>query len=341
MFFNKTQILSITIFILCSDFLFFDQPLGASLALVAMLVFFLILINRPSLEWNKYSILSAVLLLISGIQSVIEFTGTNLLLIIVLSFGFASATSCGKPTPPSCQIPPPQKKEETFAVDRFLLIAIPVTSIAALFLFLLSGNIIFKRFLCLLAEKSSTLLSDAILFIPDTITFARLTFWLIAFCTSLALIYPFYLQRKRPKTDTPQQPPPLPKSLQYPPLLSLNEKTKIQFFIILATVLLFAVSNSIDLLFLLLGSPLPDGITYSEFVHQGLNSLIAASLCSLLILCFFYPSLLQGSIPTRRCLSPSEPNIDTLPSDTLPIFRKWLLIGSYILISQNLFLFCA
>jgi hypothetical protein len=99
-----------------------------------------------------------------------------------------------------------------------------------------------------------------------------------------------------------------------PEIVPIQAATWSSALILIVLNLLFFVANLADVLFLWSKATLPAGVTYSHFVHEGVNALITTALLSALVL----TAIFQQALPIAR--------------------RRELKMLAYVWMGQNLFL---
>jgi len=113
-------------------------------------------------------------------------------------------------------------------------------------------------------------------FLLEFISFEKLLFWFIATCLSWPYVHP-YLKKRREKAKAK---PPRPSRLK----IWLDENNIALTLVLFNT--LFAVQTLLDITYIWNGAELPDGVTYSEYVHQGTYILIFTSLLAAVFLLY-------------------------------------------------------
>lgn len=113
-------------------------------------------------------------------------------------------------------------------------------------------------------------------FILDFISIQKLVFWIVAASVSWAYIHP-YIKKYRQKTKT--------KTTRPSRLKTWLDENNIGLTLVLFNVL-FGVQTVLDFIYIWNGIKLPEGVTYSEYVHQGTYILILTSLLAALFILY-------------------------------------------------------
>lgn len=286
-------LVSATLLTLVGDFLFWAAEPGLSWALFLVSISLAICLNRPRTVWNRTSTVLLGLLLATAVQSAVEISFTNVVVALALTVGLIGETSypmlrsgwdrCSEGLWAAIKAPGRwgwvwravaelacAKTGVVGGIFKAVRIGLPALVLGAIFASLLgAGNAIF-----------GTLLSDA---------FSALWQWIASFDLSLGhllfygLLATVSLVALRP-SDAAKSPrlwtrtiPKLPVSN---PTISWWRSVSV---LVLLNVLFFVV-NTIDVLYLWSHVQLPDRVSYSHFVHDGVNSLIGAVLLSAVVL---------------------------------------------------------
>ena len=118
--------------------------------------------------------------------------------------------------------------------------------------------------------------------------------WIVFTLTGVFLLYGFFYQRKLESLSNWDERPGMLEKKEYN-LLKIGGKylnladenfSGIVLFVLLN--LLVLIVNLGDVNFLLITKKLPDGMSYSEFVHQGINALIASIIIAIAIVLFYF-----------------------------------------------------
>jgi|GEM_PF-1512346 len=113
-------------------------------------------------------------------------------------------------------------------------------------------------------------------FLIEFISFEKLLFWFLAACLSWPYVHPYFKKhRKKVKAKTSR-----PSRLK----TWLDENNIAMTLVLFNT--LFAVQTLLDITYIWNGAMLPDGVTYSEYVHQGTYILIFTSLLAALFILY-------------------------------------------------------
>ena len=301
-------------FTLLCDFLFWGAVPGLSVTLFIITVCAALLLNRPLTFWsqNNSGIHCGLLVLLfaTAVQSAVELSFSNILVALVLIVGFlgemsyphlhsywerwsaASGALLKAPGRWSWVANLPWANSGVFGVvSRGVTIGLPAFLLIIMFAGLLgSGNAI-------LGAWNSKILQDLLQWI-ENIDFSFAHLLMVTALATLALVL------LRPSEPNPKSCLRMPKLSRMQP----NRNRSVAWWrsaIILGSlnVFFFAV-NMIDAIYLWVHTQLPDGVTLSQFVHQGVGSLISAVLLSALVLTvLFQQSLEISSSPVLKRLA--------------------------------------
>lgn len=293
---------------LFADSLLWGVVPGAALAVFMLVVWAVLLWNRsPSKEMlrNPKDVMALSLMLATAAQTAIETGFANVCLLLVLTV-YASGHFAHHSIHPYWRrllegiaglvwLPASLMRSDSalrnwrrpeLPVDgldlgkgalRCLWAVLPAFVLCIPFaLLLLGGNaILFAAF----EETLNTLVSYAENFeMPDLL---RVIFWMFLFGSMLAL-----LGKGEPSRVIRWVEVKIPGGMPAPADLSLGIwRTRI---LLVAVNVLFFFANSTDALFLWAEVTLPDGVTASDFVHQGVYSLIASVLLAALVISLLF-----------------------------------------------------
>ncbi len=289
---------SLLLLTLLADVLFFQRPAGISVAIFAACLLTTVLWQRQPFDATRWILLCSALLVPTLVQSAIELSSLNLLvvftLLIVVSgdsfytltlprwIRWASAFS-GLLTAPArwfwltktgpAQAPTPGAfhawRRNTAWLVRVLFPALLLTTFFSLLLG--SGNVILKQHL----QHWLNRIADILRF-WELLSLDRLCFWLWSSTLILAILRPTNTTRPHGMWN-PQ-----------PPKLLTPDAAQLHIWRSHATLILlnglFVAANGIDALYLWMNISLPPGVTHSRFVHEGVYQLIATVVISGLVL---------------------------------------------------------
>jgi len=278
----------------------------------------IILINRPHMPWTRRAILIAALLGGAALESAIDLCFTNVLVLLTLILALAGETyyesmqsgwhrwsealwtmvktpgrwiwlllETSKRTRGAAGMPPAINK-----VARTVWIVLPGLAVTLFFAAILwSGNAIFAQ----LAAQWTDALRDWILSL--NISFWRCGFWAFVAWLSLPLLLP---------SPAPGKDRIWTKELPRLPELVSTGTARLQAAVTLALLnALFCCVNTIDVIYLWArqARALPAGVGYSAFVHEGVASLIVATVFSAILLAgMFHQSVPVSSWMPLRLL---------------------------------------
>jgi hypothetical protein len=298
-----------------ADFLFWYETPGLSLALFTVVLMITIVANGRVVRCNLRVLLVVALLLSAAAQSAIEISFSNVLITLVLLCALIGETSYAPLTTLWARVSEAiwslvktpgrwawllracTRKDATSSGKLGQLLAVsaraarmvlPGFVIASVFALLLAnGNAIFGHF-------ASDLVNQFIRWLAHfDLSLGRIFFWLA--CALCAL--PFV--QTSPPPDRPRF------WLWTIPLFRVPRESKValwqsRLILALLNALFFAV-NTIDAIYLWVHATLPGGVSYSEFVHNGVFQLVVAVLLSALLLAglFQQASVVTGDRPLR------------------------------------------
>ncbi len=290
---------SIFIITLIADQLFYQIAPGVSVALFVMTLMAFLIVNRPYLPYNSKSLIVGILLLPPIVQSMFELGFSNILVLVLLLLVlmgdtfynhlqprwirwvesiFALLKSLGR-WPWFLRILKEKRDNEKGFLCRIthgftlgVKILLPsIILLGAFAVFLGNGNVILGSWI----QKFLNTLWSWI----ETISFpsfGHIMFWALVATWALAFLYPSQSPQTRrfwslnpPKIISPEK-----------ALLSLWRS----WAILITTNGLFLAANGIDAVYLWLDTKLPAGVTYSQFVHEGVYNLIATVIFSAFVL---------------------------------------------------------
>jgi hypothetical protein len=281
---------SALLFTLVGDFLLWSAQPGISLGLFALLAALALLGNRDRSAWTRVTVVAAGLLIPSAAQSGIEISLSNLLVLATLVVALVGETSypalasgwprwseavCAFVKAPArwCWFAGVAKRMrlETGPAGVLAQVVLPTLVLGGVFVILFSsGNAIFADWI----GKGFELFWE---WVPELeLPFERLLL--------LAGLATFALALLRPES-APAQPRPWTREIPAfsAPVDLVIARWRSLAILGLANVLFFA-ANTIDVFYLWTNGKVPPGVSYSDYVHQGVNSLIAAVLLSAVVL---------------------------------------------------------
>jgi len=312
-----TQVfISMGLAVIAADFLVYHSNPATGFSIFCLFMAMLVMWNRSKQRLHSTVGVLAVLLIISTIAGVLHSSFSNVLCLITLTFALAAdsfyvhiqrtfvritglfrkiyylpfrwldLTSqwVESRVLKSNDTPSQTGKRILFAVK----VVVPAFIILVPFvLLLMGGNAIFAKELANVFTSLIHLL-EAIQF-PSIL---HILFWAgVAICAAY-LVYPPYLNAPAVLVENP----PLPQT-------SLVPLSAAQFIAILGGGnLLYALVNGIDIRYLWLQDNIPEGITYTDYVHSGVYYLIASVFLSALVMTMMKearPGVVQHSKPVR------------------------------------------
>lgn len=158
---------------------------------------------------------------------------------------------------------------------KFLIVLIAFVVVLIFFFLYRSSNVLFDRF----AQKINL----------DFISIP----WLVFTLVGAWVLYAFYYPHPLPKVDEWENALPLDlKSSEelswFDKLMSLPSERFSGLVLLSLLNALLLVVNGLDALFLFGGSKLPQGVTYTEYVHQGVGALITSIVFAMAIILFYF-----------------------------------------------------
>ena len=302
------SVLGITV---AADFLFWYQQPGLSLSLFVIILAAAILFNRRSSQFRGYTFVALSLLLGAIIQSAIEISFSNILVLLVLlavlmgEAFFSDLPSIwarwsealwsylkvlGRWAWLFSALSQREKADAGFialsvpAAARLARIVLPVIFVTAIFITLLgNGNAIFGKVTSDLADHFIQWLAHF------DLSIGRVWLWFVCLFFALPLVQPGNLPHA-PRFWT-----------RTCPRLGFPRDERVAFWRSAALLgslnaLYFAV-NTIDVIYLWANARLPAGVNYSAFVHQGVFNLILAVLLAGAVLVALFQ---QSAVITER-----------------------------------------
>jgi Domain of unknown function (DUF4173) len=300
------------------------KAMGFSVAVFVLVFAAMILINRDAWRKKRSSLLLLALLVGAAFATIIEMSMTNTLSLLVLLLLLAGDTWFNTVELPwgrwisqviACLFAPGRvfwlfarmieaaSKGGAGWVGGILgagLLALPALILAVLFGSLLAtGNAVFGSWT---GNFFDWLWNELALFLDGS----RIALWLfVAF-----LVMPFL----RPARISPGWWNWIPRLPRLPELVPTRGAFFSSLMILVVLNLLFLVANAADAMFLWTGNALPAGVTYSGFVHKGVNALTVTVILSAFVLA----GLFQQNLNVAR--------------------RQELKVLGLLWIAQNLFL---
>ncbi|HVU33967.1 MAG TPA: DUF4173 domain-containing protein [Opitutaceae bacterium] len=280
-----------------TDILFYERRPGVSIAIFGVLALLVLRWNRPRLAWDRYRVLGLVLITLALAQSVFETGFSNMVSLFAL-FSFAMidvalqqqgnrftapfvAAGAWLCSPlrwgsllPALETATGGDNHEALAVRavRKLGVIVPALLLLIPFALLLgSGNVVIGHSL---SQLASWLVS---IHLPPL---SRFLFWGVTATGAMTFLAPSvrvwasgaWLERWRPTRDTADAGHALWRT----------------WLMLAAVNALFCWANTVDAVFLWVHAALPAGVSYSEFLHDGVYSLIAATLLSGIVLTWLF-----------------------------------------------------
>ena len=283
--------------IISGDFLFWSHDPGLSLGIFAMLAVASLVVAHGS-GISPRTLTVAALLVPSAIQTGIELSLSNVIVLGAIGTvalgetAFASlhgassrwaesAWALARPIagwkwmPSILRRSPLAGAQLGRASETIVRVILPTAAVALVFAVLLgAGNAVLGRWIFTAINAVVGWFAD-----PELI-FARTLLWLALATFALTILRPREIPERnriwhRPVPDLPQ-----PKNAALALWRSIT---------VLAVLnALFFAANTADALYLWTGGALPEGVTYSEFVHHGVQNLIAAVLLSAVVIVLIF-----------------------------------------------------
>ena len=291
----------VAVITLLGDFLFWKYSPGLSLAIFAAVVATLMLLRNGRAALKVRVLLPFGLLLVSAVQTAIEISFTNITVIAALfailmgelyykrlAAGWArwSESIVAWLGAPARWIwlalaigeQPISRSGTTARLSEQLLRSIRIGLPAVLLLGLFcgvfaSGNRIFADYLARYADQLKVWL------LSFDFSVARFFFW--AFLATIALVF---IRPRNGAATTRQWARPIPEWRRADASMAFWQSA-----MILASLnaLFFAV-NTIDVVYLWMHTAVPEGMKGKEFLHEGVNSLITATVLAGMVLTFLF-----------------------------------------------------
>ncbi|NOX99592.1 MAG: DUF4173 domain-containing protein [Verrucomicrobia bacterium] len=283
---------SVILLTVAVDFLTFGINLGIGVTLLCGLIWFILRLNRPARTIDWKDLLLYGLMAISAIQTAIELSFSNWLVLFLLTI-YASGHFLHRQIAPywrraleglfgllnvylvffnlkrGLREAKHSSQSSTFKDSlkqgkRWFVITLPASIITIAFLFLFSsGN-------ALMGDEIKNTLTNLAQWIIDYQfpSFLRITFWI---CIAFLLLS--LLSRSPLSLDLARIEKHLPGGWAAPTDLAARIwSTRI---LLIAVNVIFFAANSLDVFYLWMETKLPDEINFSEYVHQGVYNLIA------------------------------------------------------------------
>lgn len=291
-------LISAALLTLVGDFLLWAATPGLSWGLFLAAISAAILLNRPRSAWSRSSAILLGLLLATAAQSAIELSFTNVVTGLALTVGLLGETSypglrsgwerssealwaaCKAPGRWSWAIEAFAKLAWTNTgivgvLFRMVRIGLPALVLAVIFAALLgAGNAIFGAWM----SESFAALWRWIVALE--LSFGHILFYGLLATVSLVVLRPSGAAKK-----------PRFWARTIPRLPVLNPSIAWWRSVVVLVVLngLFFVVNTIDVFYLWTHAQLlPTRVSYSQFVHEGVNSLIGAALLSAVVIAVIF-----------------------------------------------------
>ena len=334
---------------LVGDFLLWDVMPGLSLALFLVAICLAVCLNRPRTVWTRTSTVMLGLLLVTAAQSAVEISFTNVVVALTLLLALLGETSypklhsgwerCSEALWAAAKAPGRwgwviaafaklawANTGVVGALFRVVRIGLPALVLAGIFAALLgAGNAIFGAWI-----------SDAFATIWQWIAAFDLSFGHLVFYGFLATVSLVVLRPASAGKSTRIWARTIPR------LPVLNEKIAWWRSVSILVVLngLFFVVNTIDALYLWTHAKLPNRVSYSHFVHDGVNSLIGAALLSAAVIAMIFQQ--AGVVSGSRALKRLgyvwiAQNIVLIAGVMLRLYRY---IDVYLLTPQRVYALC-
>lgn len=283
--------------IISGDFLFWSHDPGVSVGLFAALAVAALIVGHSG-GINRRTAVLVALLVPSAVQTGIELSLSNLIVLAALgtvAFGetaFASvhgawsrwaesAWALARPVagwkwmPAILRRSPLGGAQLGKAGDTIARVILPTAAVTLVFALLLgAGNAVFGRWILTSINAVVGWFAD-----PELI-FARSLLWVALATFALTILRP----RETPSGNriwhraVPDLPEPKNAALALWRSIAVLGVLNVLFF----------AANTADALYLWTGGTLPDGVTYSQFVHHGVYSLIAAVVLSAVLIVLIF-----------------------------------------------------
>jgi len=324
------------------------QP-GLSWGLFLASIALAVCLNRPRSVWNRTSVVVLGLLLATAAQSAVQISFTNVVVGLALTLGLVGETSY-----PSLRSGWERYLEAFFAaikgLGRWGWVAVEFTKLA----WANTGivGVLFRVVRIGLPAVVLTVIFAALFGAGNAIfgswvsgALEALWKWLATFDLSLGhllfygLLATVSLVVLRP-SDAGTSPRLLTRAAPKLPVLNQDIAWWRSVSVLVVLNALFFVVNTIDALYLWTHVKLPDRVSYSHFVHDGVNSLIGATLLSAVILSVIFQQ--AAVVSESRALKRLgylwiAQNVLLIAGVMLRLFRY---IDAYLLTLQRVYALC-
>jgi hypothetical protein len=298
-----------------ADFCFWKDIPGLSVGLFAIGMAGIILLNRPRMRWTLRVVGMEALICGAAVESAIDLCFSNVLVLLTLTLALAGETYYDalrggwsrssevvwtmSKTPArwiwlmvevasKARLNGPMPSGSVRKAARIMWIVVPGLVVTLIFAVILgAGNALFAKFV----HDSTAAIDNWVLRLH--INFWRCSFWVFIAGVALPILWP----SPPPKTERiwTREMPRLPE-------FTTSRTARLQSAVMLGLLnVLFCCVNTIDAVYLWAGQKLPLGVNASEFVHQGVFSLIIAVLFSAILLAgmFQQTGSVSGWMPLR------------------------------------------
>jgi len=281
-----------------ADFCLWRENPRLSVGLFAIGAAGIILLNRPGMRWTRYSVCVVTLIFGAAVESAIDLCFSNVLVLIALVLALAGETyyeplrngwsrwseaawtmvktpvrwiSLMIEVADQVREKGPMPPSAVRRAARMAWIIVPGLAMTGFFAVILgNGNALFAK----LAADWTTAISNWILGLD--LNFQRIFFWGFVAWFALPLLWP----SPAPKAERIWI-----KEMPLLPEFTTPRTARLQSAVMLGLLnSLFCCVNTIDVVYLWARQALPGGVSYSAFVHQGVSSLIMATLFSAILL---------------------------------------------------------
>lgn len=297
--------------VVATDLLFYKQRPGVSIAAFGVLALGVLRWNRPQFRWDRHRVVGLALIALALLQSVIE-TGFSNAVVLFALFSFAMIDAQAKPQgarfaapllvaecwlralgrwvvfPSALHAAMGGDSGDTLAVRTARKLGLVVPALALLIPFALllgTGN-------ALLGETFSRLgVWLRSIHLPEL---GRWVFWAVTATGAMTFLAPKVRSRIGGWLESPRL---APASSAADPQAALWRT----WLMLGAVNALFCWANTVDAIFLWIRATLPPGVSYSQFVHNGVYSLIAATVLAGIVLAWMFEQdrLVTGHPVTR------------------------------------------
>lgn len=289
---------SVLLLVVATDVLFYKQRPGLSIAVFGVIALAILRWNQPQFRWDRHRVVGLALIALALAQSAIETGFANAVTLFAL-FSFAMIDIQTKPLgarfaapllAADCWLRAPARwlslpaalhaavggdSRDTLAVRTARRLGLVVPAVALLIPF------------ALLLGTGNTLLGEAFsrlgawlrsIHLPEL---PRIIFWAVAATGAMTFLAPRVRTRVGAWLDFPRLAAATPAADPHAALW--------RTWLMLAAVnALFCWANTVDAIFLWIHAALPVGISYSQFVHHGVYSLIAATVLAGVVLAVLF-----------------------------------------------------